>query len=129
MNYRCPKSDCAGSATPLPEAMAQAMGMKCPVCQSDLLADEQVVESADKTTVSGPWVDWPTPVSLPLCEYFEEEHPGGKLWAACDAFEMLNRLIVIVLVGERSSSGGLEDGVRDRLSRLIDSPTFGACMT
>ncbi len=126
MNYRCPSADCAGSATPLPEAMAQAMGMKCPVCQSELLADEQVVEPADKTTESGPWVDWPTPVSLPLCEYFEEEHPGGKLWAACDAFEMLTRLIVIVLVGERSSSGGLEDGVRDRLSRLIESPTFGA---
>ena len=106
--------------------MAQAMGMKCPVCQSELLADEQVVESAYKTTESGPWVDWPTPVSLPLCEYFEEEHPGAKLWAACDAFEMLTRLIVIVLVGERSSSGGLEDGVRDRLSRLIESPTFGA---
>ena len=35
-------------------------------------------------------------------------------------------MIVIVLVGERSSSGGLEDGVRDRLSRLIESPTFGA---
>ena len=126
MNYRCPKSDCAGSAAPLPEALAQAMGMKCPVCQSDLQADEQVVEPADKTTESGPWVDWPTPVSLPLCEYFEEEHPGAKLWAACDAFEMLTRLIVIVLVGERSSSGGLEDGVRDRLSRLIESPTFGA---
>lgn len=126
MNYRCPKSDCAGSTTPLPEAMAQAMGIKCPVCQSELLADEQVVEPADKTTESGPWVDWPTPVSLPLCEYFEEEHPGAKLWAACDAFEMLTRLIVIVLVGERSSSGGLEDGVRDRLSRLIESPTFGA---
>ena len=126
MNYRCPKSDCAGSAAPLPEAMAQAMGMKCPVCQSELQTDEQVVEPAGKTIEGGPWVDWPTPVSLPLCEYFEEEHPGGKLWAACDAFEMLTRLIVIVLVGERSSSGGLEDGLRDRLSRLIESPTFGA---
>ena len=80
MNYRCPKSDCAGSATPLPEAMAQAMGMKCPVCQSELLADKQVVESADKTTESGPWVDWPTlPVSLPLCEYFEEKTSGSQI--------------------------------------------------
>jgi tetratricopeptide (TPR) repeat protein len=106
--------------------MAQAMGMKCPVCQSELQADVQVVESADKTIESGPWVDWPTPISLPLCEYFEEEHPGAKLWAACDAFEMLTRLLVIALVGSRAKGGELEDGLRDRLSRLIESPTFGA---
>ena len=78
MNYRCPSADCAGSTTTYPEAVAQAMGMKCPVCHAELKEDTEAPIEVQKDSAGGPWTDWPAPVSLPLCEYFEEEHPGAK---------------------------------------------------
>ena len=32
--------------------------------------------------------DLPQVIAIPLHEYAEEDHPGMKLWAACDAIEL-----------------------------------------
>ena len=126
MNHRCPDTDCAGSQTLLPEAMANAMGMKCPVCGITLVRDEGESVSEPFVVSGGKWEQWPTPVAIPLREYEEEQNSVAKLWAVCDMVEMLLRLLVIALVGERSGKEGLESKVRERLARLIESPTLGA---
>ena len=115
MNYQCPKDGCAGGNTPLPEAMAKAMGMKCPVCGTGLTPPQP----------SFNFSDWPAPVAIPLTEYYSEEHPGQKLWAACDTFEMLTRLLVIAFISGESQNGQLDEKLRKKLSNSISAPTFG----
>ena len=40
--------------------------------------------------------DLPQVIAIPLHEYAEEDHPGMKLWAACDAIELLLKFLVII---------------------------------
>ncbi|MDG2443526.1 MAG: tetratricopeptide repeat protein, partial [Luminiphilus sp.] len=70
----------------------------------------------------------PSPVAFPLCEYLEEDHPGMKLWAACDTVELLLRLVVILSVAERQRAGTLDDKVLKQLQGKIEMPTLGAWM-
>ena len=126
MTFICPKDNCAGGNTPLPEAMAQAMGMKCPVCGTQFQSpDEAKVEPVQGQPLYR-FSEWPTPIALTIAEYFSEEHPGAKLWAACDTFEMLTRLLVIAFIAAESKDRKLGEDLRNRLSKLIESPTFGA---
>jgi tetratricopeptide (TPR) repeat protein len=88
-------------------------------------ADAGLINETDKGHGNA-YVRWPTPVALSLAEYDQEDHPGAKLWAACDAFEMLTRLLVIAFVGDQARPDGLDEKLRGRLARLIESPTLGA---
>ena len=126
LGYLCIQKGCTGEGTHFPEAVAQALGMKCPVCGSELTVKFSTTELVPATITDNPYSDWPTPIALPLQEYDSESHPGAKLWAAFDAFEMLTRLMVFVFIGEQSQEGKLEEKQRIRLSRLIESPTFGS---
>lgn len=58
MNYRCPDADCAGSQTPLPEAMANATGLKCPVCGTALAGDEGGAVAEPAAVAGGKWEQW-----------------------------------------------------------------------
>ena len=45
--------------------------------------------------------DLPQVIAIPLHEYAEEDHPGMKLWAACDAIELLLKFLVIIGAADR----------------------------
>jgi tetratricopeptide (TPR) repeat protein len=67
----------------------------------------------------------PAPVALPLREYVEETHPVARLWAACDAVEMVLRLVVIAEVAGQSPAGELSDPLKKQMADLIEMPTLG----
>ena len=70
----------------------------------------------------------PHVIAMPLHEYAEEDHPGMKLWAACDAVELLLRFLVTVGVADRHRHGELDDKLLKQLWGKIEMPTLGAWM-
>ena len=51
-----------------------------------------------------------------------------KLWFACDAIELLIRLIVITEITDLNAKGGIADSQLKQLSGKIEMPTLGAWM-
>ncbi|MEO2163840.1 MAG: hypothetical protein ABGY29_15080, partial [bacterium] len=68
----------------------------------------------------------PHMVAMPLREYAQEDHPGMKLWAACDVVELLLRFLVTVGVADRRRHGELDDKILKELWGKIEMPTLGA---
>ena len=71
---------------------------------------------------------FPHIIATPLNEYKEENHPGMKLWAACDAIELLLRFFVTISVSDRRRNGELDDKLLKQLWGKIEMPTLGAWM-
>ncbi|MDC0882864.1 NACHT domain-containing protein [Litorivicinus sp.] len=70
----------------------------------------------------------PKVIAIPLKEYASEDNPGMKLWFACDAIELLIRLIVITEITDLNAKGGIADSQLKQLSGKIEMPTLGAWM-
>ena len=70
----------------------------------------------------------PEVIAIPLKEYASEDNPGMKLWFACDAIELLIRLIVITEITGLNAKGGIADSQLKQLSGKIEMPTLGAWM-
>jgi WD40 repeat protein len=68
----------------------------------------------------------PSIVALPLREYLDERHPVLKLWHACDAVELLLRLLVMLGLSDcRRSGGDLPAALLSALRSRIEQPTLG----
>ncbi|MBK1645883.1 hypothetical protein CKO25_14750 [Thiocapsa imhoffii] len=67
----------------------------------------------------------PTPLALPLRDYQQETHPVLKLWAACDAVEILLRVLVFLGIGDLSRRGELPEPLRRELRYPIENPMLG----
>jgi tetratricopeptide (TPR) repeat protein len=70
----------------------------------------------------------PEVIAIPLKEYASEDNPGMKLWFACDAIELLIRLIVITEISDLGAKGGITVSQLKQLSGKIEMPTLGAWM-
>ena len=82
--------------------------------------------SVPSSDLSGLIDQLPHVIAMPLHEYVEEGHPGMKLWAACDAVELLLRFLVTVGVADRQRHGKLDDRLLKQLWGKIEiwrSPT------
>ena len=73
--------------------------------------------------------DLPQVIAVPLHEYAEEDHPGMKLWAACDAIELLLKFLVIIGAADRRQHGELDDKLLKELWGKIEMPTLGAWLS
>ena len=73
--------------------------------------------------------DLPQVIAIPLHEYAEEDHPGMKLWAACDAIELLLKFLVIIGAADRRQHGELDDKLLKELWGKIEMPTLGAWLS
>tara|TARA_B100000963_G_scaffold102030_1_gene88275 strand:+ start:1650 stop:5513 length:3864 start_codon:yes stop_codon:yes gene_type:complete len=73
--------------------------------------------------------DLPQVIAIPLHEYAEEDHPGMKLWAACDAVELLLKFLVIIGAADRRQHGELDDKLLKELWGKIEMPTLGAWLS
>ena len=73
--------------------------------------------------------DLPQVIAIPLHEYAEEGHPGMKLWAACDAIELLLKFLVIIGAADRRQHGELDDKLLKELWGKIEMPTLGAWLS
>ncbi|WP_443644490.1 tetratricopeptide repeat protein [Candidatus Levibacter sp. Uisw_134_01] len=73
--------------------------------------------------------DLPQVIAIPLHEYAEEDHPGMKLWAACDAIELLLKFLVIIGAADRRQHGELDDKLLKDLWGKIEMPTLGAWLS
>ncbi|MDB9870809.1 tetratricopeptide repeat protein [Alphaproteobacteria bacterium] len=73
--------------------------------------------------------DLPQVIAIPLHEYAEEDHPGMKLWAACDAIELLLKFLVIIGTADRRQYGELDDKLLKELWGKIEMPTLGAWLS
>ena len=71
----------------------------------------------------------PQVISIPLHEYVEENHPGMKLWAACDTIELLLKFLVIIGASDRRQHGELDDKLLKELWGKIEMPTLGAWLS
>ena len=68
----------------------------------------------------------PSIVSHALSEYANEENPVLRLWAACDAVELVLRLLVIVGVSEATREDGrLPVDLGKQMKGRIEEPTLG----
>jgi len=70
----------------------------------------------------------PQVIAIPLKEYASEDNPGMKLWFACDAIELLIRMIVITEISDLGAKGGITVSQLKQLSGKIEMPTLGAWM-
>ena len=70
----------------------------------------------------------PEVIAIPLKEYASEDNPGMKLWFACDAIELLIRMIVITEISDLGAKGGITASQLKQLSGKIEMPTLGAWM-
>ena len=73
--------------------------------------------------------DLPQVIAIPLHEYAEENHPGMKLWAACDAIELLLKFLVIIGAADRRQHGELDDKLLKDFWGKIEMPTLGAWLS
>ena len=73
--------------------------------------------------------DLPQVIAIPLHEYAEEDHPGMKLWAACDAIELLLKFLVIIGAADRRQHGELDNKLLKELWGKIEMPTLGAWLS
>jgi hypothetical protein len=124
------------------EGELKELGIKGGHCKKILKAinsfDERSSEPVSKSTVEPPATVTPAPglvslidsfpnvVAIPLQEYVHEDHPGMKLWAACDVVELLLRFLVTVGVADRRRDGELGDKLLKQLWGKIEMPTLGA---
>ncbi|MGE5423045.1 MAG: hypothetical protein ACM3QW_07260, partial [Ignavibacteriales bacterium] len=87
--------------------------MKCPVCGSEMDRTKKnwICESEEHQDpiiipieAQNPLPDYlkdlPTPVSIPLVEYWSETNPYIKLYRLCDAAEMITRFFAVVLLSD-----------------------------
>ena len=124
------------------EGELKELGIKGGHCKKILKAitsfDERSSEPVSSSTVEPPATVTPAPglvslidsfphvVAIPLQEYVHEDHPGMKLWAACDVVELLLRFLVTVGVADRRRHGELGDKLLKQLWGKIEMPTLGA---
>ena len=73
--------------------------------------------------------DLPQVIAIPLHEYEREDNPGMKLWAACDAIELLLKFLVIIGAADRRQYGELDDKLLKDLWGKIEMPTLGAWLS
>jgi len=74
-----------------------------------------------------PWdiSNFPTIIAQPLKEYLEEVNPVLKLWYACEAIELLLKLVVVLGLAEISRDGKVPKEVVSAFSSRIEEPTLG----
>ena len=111
--------------------------MKCPTCSHDMQAgakfcpecgQRQPVTTVPPSAPASALEALPFFLAAPLAEYFEtstDRHPKLKLWDACDAVEMLLRLIVMIGVAEHQRSGGMPEDLLQELRQRVERPTLG----
>ena len=96
-------------------------------------SSEETLSSSNTETTSGSFSnfikDLPQVIAIPLHEYAEEDHPGMKLWAACDAVELLLKFLVIIGAADRRQHGELDDKLLKELWGKIEMPTLGAWLS
>ncbi|RMG23557.1 MAG: NACHT domain-containing protein [Methanobacteriota archaeon] len=68
---------------------------------------------------------FPSVLAIPLNEYAHEQNPVLKLWHACDAVELLLRLVVMLGASELKAKGPLPVKLVKELSHRIEEPTLG----
>ena len=102
-------------------------GWFCPDCETHFTdADVPPAATAPSGLVAIA-TNWPSVISAPVGTWAEASHPVVRLWAACDALEMLLRFLVMVGVGELTRDGNrLPDPLAAELRGLIERPTLNA---
>ncbi len=70
--------------------------------------------------------DLPSVLAVPLEAYYRDAHPVVKLWHACEAVEMVLRLVVMIGAADLRRQGRFDEALRAKVSPLIDRPTLGA---
>ena len=96
-------------------------------------SSEETLSSSNTETSSSTFSnfikDLPQVIAIPLHEYAEEDHPGMKLWAACDVVELLLKFLVIIGAADRRQHGELDDKLLKELWGKIEMPTLGAWLS
>ena len=96
-------------------------------------SSEETLSSSNTETSSSSFSnfikDLPQVIAIPLHEYAEEDHPSMKLWAACDAIELLLKFLVIIGAADRRQHGELDDKLLKELWGKIEMPTLGAWLS
>lgn len=70
----------------------------------------------------------PSLLAIPLADYFEESserEPKLKLWHACDAIELLLRLLVMIGLADLRRQGELPPELVNELRDRVEKPTLG----
>ncbi len=100
---------------------------------NNISSSEDTLSSSNTETSSSSFSnsikDLPQVIAIPLHEYAEEDHPGMKLWAACDVVELLLKFLVIIGAADRRQHGELDDKLLKELWGKIEMPTLGAWLS
>jgi WD40 repeat protein len=131
VNYHCPNPDCKGSDTALPDAMAQAMSLKCPICATTLAAADESEDLPEPDSGRPKGIEelvesFPTLLAVPLAEFERESQPLLGLWAATNLMEITVKLCVMTGLAEHSE---LSEELQQALAtQKLERPTMGNWM-
>jgi len=89
------------------------------------IADLAAVVESDRLKQAMDVEAFPSLLAVPLYEYMNEKNPVMKLWHACDAVELLLRLIVMLGISELKEKDLLSDKLLLALKPRIEEPTLG----
>ena len=125
--YICPDANCIGNDT-LSEAIAQALGLKCPLCSGGLqpLLDDSVSELPVYPDGLDP-AGLPCYLAHPWKEYWMEKHPRVRLQWMVDLVEVAIRWVTAIVFADvlKGNDGVLPSSVGAQIREHIERPTLG----